>query len=287
MSGGERVAIIGGTGLYRIDGVEDLHEERMDTPFGAPSDALITGRLKGVDVVFLPRHGRGHRWSPTNIPVRANIWALKALGVTRIFSVSAVGSMRPEVRLTEPVLIDQFIDMTRDRKNTFFDDGIVAHVSMAHPTCDAMRALVQKAASHADITVHGQGTYVCMEGPQFSSRAESMMYRAMGVDVIGMTNAPEAKLAREAEMCYCTIALPTDYDCWHEEEDDVSVGSVMQRLEAGTDKARRLVSAALEQLDDIGRCTCRDALRGAILTDPALIDGAVKDRLGPLVGRYL
>ena len=287
MSGGERVAIIGGTGLYRIDGVEDLHEERMDTPFGAPSDALITGRLKGVDVVFLPRHGRGHRWSPTNIPVRANIWALKALGVTRIFSVSAVGSMRPEVRLTEPVLIDQFIDMTRDRKNTFFDEGIVAHVSMAHPTCDALRTLLQKAASHADITVHGQGTYVCMEGPQFSSRAESMMYRAMGVDVIGMTNAPEAKLAREAEMCYCTIALPTDYDCWHEEEDDVSVGSVMQRLEAGTDKARRLVSAALEQLDDIGRCTCRDALRGAILTDPALIDGAVKDRLGPLVGRYL
>ncbi len=287
MSGGERVAIIGGTGLYRIDGVEDLHEERMDTPFGAPSDALITGRLKGVDVVFLPRHGRGHRWSPTNIPVRANIWALKALGVTRIFSVSAVGSMRPEVRLTEPVLIDQFIDMTRDRKNTFFDEGIVAHVSMAHPTCDAMRTLLQKAASHANIAFHAQGTYVCMEGPQFSSRAESMMYRAMGVDVIGMTNAPEAKLAREAEMCYCTIALPTDYDCWHEEEDDVSVGSVIQRLEAGTDKARRLVSAALEQLDDIGPCTCRDALRGAILTDPALIDGTVKDRLGPLVGRYL
>jgi len=287
MKGKELIAVIGGTGLYQMPGVEKLHEERMDTPFGPPSDALMTGRLNGIDVVFLPRHGRGHRLSPTEIPFRANIWALKRMGVTRIFSVSAVGSMRSKVRISQPVIVDQFIDMTRARSSTFFEKGIVAHVSMAHPTCEAMRELLVSVAPATGIDVTPCGTYVCMEGPQFSSRAESLMYRAMGVDVIGMTNATEAKLAREAELCYCTIALPTDYDCWHEDEEDVSVGSVVERLDAGTAKAKSLIAAALEHMDRIGSCTCHEALKGAILTDSAMIDPALMTRLGPLVEKYL
>ena len=219
----DAVGVIGGSGLYLMDGFEDVREVTIDTPFGAPSDAITVGRLGGREVAFLPRHGRGHRYLPTEVPYRANLYALKTLGVSRIFSVSAVGSMKEEIALGRPVLVDQFIDRTVARRSTFFGEGIVGHVSMADPTCPSLRGLLASVAPGAGVDLVNGGTYVCIEGPQFSSRAESMLYRQYGVDVIGRTNATEAKLAGEAEICYATMAIPTDYDCWHESEEDVSV----------------------------------------------------------------
>jgi 5'-methylthioadenosine phosphorylase len=267
--------------------MDDVREVEVKTPYGATSDVISIGRLGDVEVAFIPRHGRGHRFTPSEVPYRANIWALKSLGVSRIFSASAVGSMKEEVLLAKPVLVDQFIDRTCNRQSTFFGDGIVAHVSMAQSTCPALRGLLQSTAKELDIDVIEKGTYVCIEGPQFSSRAESFMYRDIGVDVIGMTNATEAKLAREAEICYATIAIPTDYDCWHETHDAVSVETVVATLSRGIGKARDLIAKTIVNIDKIGSCSCGDALANAIMTDHKRIPDAAKTRLAPIVGRYL
>lgn len=283
----KRVAVIGGSGLYLFDGMDDVREVEVKTPYGATSDVISIGRLGDVEVAFIPRHGRGHRFTPSEVPYRANIWALKSLGVSRIFSASAVGSMKEEVLLAKPVLVDQFIDRTCNRQSTFFGDGIVAHVSMAQSTCPALRGLLQSTAKELGIDVIEKGTYVCIEGPQFSSRAESFMYRDIGVDVIGMTNATEAKLAREAEICYATIAIPTDYDCWHETHDAVSVETVVATLSRGIGKARDLIAKTIVNIDKIGSCSCGDALANAIMTDHKRIPDAAKARLAPIVGRYL
>jgi 5'-methylthioadenosine phosphorylase len=283
----ERIGIIGGTGLYLFEGVEDVVETVVDTPFGPTSDAIVMGRVAGVDLAFLPRHGRGHRLLPTEVPYRANIWAMKQLGVHRIISASAVGSMKEDITLARPVLVDQFIDRTHGRASTFFGNGLVAHVSMADPTCGSLRRILADAAREAGIDVREGGTYVCMEGPQFSSRAESFQYRALGVDVIGMTNATEAKLAREAEICYATIALPTDYDCWHETHEAVSVETVIATLTEGTRRARAIIQAALPHIASAAPCSCGEALKFALLTDPALVPADVRQRLAPITGRYL
>lgn len=278
-----RWGVIGGSGLYGMEGLEDVREVVVETPFGPPSDSLTVGRMGDHELVFVPRHGRGHRHSPTEVPYRANLYALKSMGVSRIFSVSAVGSMKENIALGVPVLVDQFIDRTHARKSTFFEDGIVAHVSMADPVCPCLRGLLLEAADRSGVEVVDGGTYVCMEGPQFSSRGESLMYRSIGVDVIGMTNATEAKLAREAEICYATIALPTDFDCWHDGHDDVSVGSVLEILGRGTRRARDLIRSVLENAGEVPDCDCGGALEGAIMTDPALVSDETRRRLGPLV----
>jgi 5'-methylthioadenosine phosphorylase len=256
----------------------------VETPFGPPSGPLVRAHWEGVDLVFLSRHGDGHLLPPTAVPFRANIWALKSLGVSRVFSVSAVGSMKEEISLGVPVLVDQFIDRTHLRPSTFFGDGVVGHVSMADPVCPSMRALLAARAGVLGLGLRDGGTYVCMEGPQFSSRAESNMYRGVGVDVIGMTNATEAKLAREAGLCYVTIALPTDYDCWHEHHDDVSVGSVMETLATATSTARRLIRDTLDHLDALAPCGCRHAARGAVMTAPDRIPPEAVARLKPILG---
>jgi len=289
------IGIIGGTGLYFMDSLTDVHEVTVPTPFGATSDAITVGRMGDREIAFLPRHGRGHRLLPTEVPCRANMWALKKLGVDRIFSASAVGSMRKDIALSRPVIVDQLIDRTIHRQNTFFGNGLVAHVSMADPFCPSLRELLLATASQIGMDVVDGGTYVCIEGPQFSSRAESHSYREIGaseghekvsVAVIGMTNATEAKLAREAEICYATIALPTDFDCWHEEEDDVSCASVVERLAAGTARARELILGAITRLDSASPCGCGDSLRHAFLTSRQCIPAEAIERLEPVVGRY-
>jgi len=289
------IGIIGGTGLYFIDSLDNVREVDVQTPFGAPSDTITIGTMHGREIAFLPRHGRGHRFLPSEVPCRANIWAFKKLGVDRIFSASAVGSMQKEIVLSTPVIVDQMIDRTVNRQSTFFGNGLVAHVSMADPFCPSMRALLLGTASEIGVRVVDGGTYVCIEGPQFSSRAESHSYRETGassdhrkvrVAVIGMTNATEAKLAREAEICYATIALPTDYDCWHEDEDDVSCASVVERLSTGTARARELILGAILRLDSAAPCTCGDSLQHAFLTRRSCIPQEAIDRLEPIVGRY-
>jgi 5'-methylthioadenosine phosphorylase len=282
-----RIAVIGGTGLYLWDGFEAADEVVVETPYGHTSSPIKVGRIGDTEVAFLARHGRGHRFAPTEVPYRANVYALKMLNVSRVFSVSAVGSMREDIALTEPVIVDQFIDRTYARKATFFEDGIAAHVSMAEPTCPALRAILAGSAARTGVPARTGGAYVCIEGPQFSSRAESLAYRQIGVDVIGMTNATEAKLAREAELCYVTIALPTDYDCWHGGHDDVSVGSVLERLAQGTARARALILDAIANLDGCGPCRCGRALDGAIITDRDLVGREVRERLAPIIGRYI
>lgn len=289
------IGIIGGTGLYFIDSLRDVREVAVQTPFGDPSDVITIGVLGDREVAFLPRHGRGHRFLPTEVPCRANIWAFKKLGVDRIFSASAVGSMQKDITLSRPVIVDQLIDRTIHRQSTFFGNGLVAHVSMADPFCPSMRSLLLETAAQIGMDVVDGGTYVCIEGPQFSSRAESHSYREIGasdghkkvrVAVIGMTNATEAKLAREAEICYATIALPTDFDCWHEEEDDVTCASVVERLAAGTARARELILAAISRMDAAGPCGCGESLKHAFLTSRNSIPQGAIDRLEPLVGRY-
>jgi len=283
----ERWGVIGGSGLYGMDGLDDVREVEVETPFGPTSDRFLLGKVGRRDVVFVPRHGIGHRFSPTRVPYRANIYALKSLGVSRVISVSAVGSMKQEISLGVPVIIDQFIDRTHARESTFFDEGIAAHVSMADPVCPSLRSLLVDAAARTGVEVRESGTYVCMEGPQFSSRAESLMYRGFGVDVIGMTNVTEAKLAKEAEICYTTIALPTDFDCWHDGHDDVTVGSVLEILDKGTSRAKTLVMSVLKNDAEIPPCSCSQALKGAIMTDRSLVTAETISRLGPLVGKYL
>jgi 5'-methylthioadenosine phosphorylase len=283
----EAVGVIGGSGLYDLPGLEDVREVALTTPFGAPSDAFVTGRLSGVPVVFLPRHGRGHRISPSEINFRANIWGLKKLGVARVVSISAVGSMREDVHPGDFVVVDQFFDRTRHRADTFFTGGVVAHVMFADPVCADLRKLLLATGRELGLTMHDGGTYVNMEGPQFSTRAESRTYRKWGVDVIGMTNLQEAKLAREAELCYATVAMATDYDCWHEGHDDVTVESIMKVMAANIGNAKALLAAALPRVPVQGTCIDGRALATAIMTAKETISAAARLRLGLLIDKYV
>jgi 5'-methylthioadenosine phosphorylase len=282
-----RVGIIGGSGLYDIEGIGDLQEVRLETPFGAPSDAYLVGQFRGQSVAFLPRHGRGHRISPSELNSRANIFGFKRLGVERLISVSAVGSMREEVRPLDVLVPDQLFDHTRLRQNTFFGNGLVAHVAFADPFCPDLSRDLADAGDRVGARVHRGGTYVCIEGPQFSTRAESRIYRGWGVDVIGMTALPEAKLAREAELCYATLALVTDYDVWHESESAVTVEMVVANLRQNVGTARRILAEAISGLGAERACACGDALRDAIMTQPEAIPEAVRRDLAPLIARYV
>ncbi|MDO8750118.1 MAG: S-methyl-5'-thioadenosine phosphorylase [Dehalococcoidia bacterium] len=282
-----RVAIIGGSGLYQMDGLSNVKEVSPDTPFGRPSDAILLGEMRGVPVAFLPRHGRGHRISPTELPVRANIYALKTLGVERVVSISAVGSLKEEVHPLDLVVPDQLIDRTRQRANTFFGDGLVAHISFADPFCPDLSAALADTAAEVGATVHRGGTYVVMEGPAFSTRAESFLYRSWGASVIGMTALPEAKLAREAEMCYAILACATDYDCWHETEEAVSVEMVIANLSKNVATSKEIVRRLLTRLSPERTCACASALKSAMITDRSAIPAATKKRLAPLIGKYM
>jgi len=279
------VGVIGGSGLYEIDGLTDVEEVELSTPFGAPSDAFVTGTLEGVRMVFLPRHGRGHRISPSEINYRANVWGMKRLGVNRILGIGAVGSLREEIPPGDFVAVDQFIDRTRHRSDTFFDRGVVAHVMFGDPVCGGVREVLRDAASETGVTVHDGGTYVCMEGPQFSTRAESNMYRSFGASVIGMTNLQEAKLAREAEICYATLAMSTDYDCWYEGHDDVTVEAILAVMKTNVEHAREAVRRAAPRAAALGECACHTALQTAVLTAPEAISDEARLRLALLLQR--
>lgn len=281
------IGIIGGSGLYQMPGLTEVEEVRLVTPFGEPSDAYIVGRLQGVRVAFLARHGRGHRFSPSEVPYRANIYGFKNLGATQILSLSAVGSLQEQHRPLDFVLPDQFIDRTHRRVSTFFGDGLVAHVGFADPTCARLRELVAGACERAGVTVHNGGTYVNMEGPAFSTRAESHLYRAWGANVIGMTNLTECKLAREAELCYVTVAMITDYDCWHEGHDAVTVTEIIANLNRNAENAAAVVREAVGAMNAPRLCGCGSALRHALITAPDKIPAATLDRLRLLVGKYL
>ena len=281
------VGIIGGSGLYEIDGLEILREEQVRTPFGDPSDRYVVGRLDGRPVAFLARHGRAHCLMPSELNFRANIYGFKVLGAEWILSASAVGSMREDVKPLDILIPDQFFDRTRGRIGTFFGNGLVAHVSLADPTCPVLGEVLYRAGTQAGARMHRGGTYLCMEGPQFSTRAESRIYRGWGVDVIGMTNLQEAKLAREAEICYATMALVTDYDVWHETEDDVSVESVVAVLRQNVRTARVILREAVRMIPPARTCACGHALRDAIITARERIPAEVKRDLAPIVGKYL
>ncbi len=288
----QRLGIIGGSGIYDVAGLEDARWQPVDTPWGAPSDAILTGRIGGCEMAFLPRHGRGHVHSPGSIPYRANIDAMKRLGVTDVVSVSACGSLREDMAPGDFVVLDQFIDRTFDRAKSFFGAGCVAHVGMAHPTCARLSATCVAAALEAGVTVHDGGTYLAMEGPQFSTLAESRLYRDVwGADVIGMTNMPEAKLAREAELCYASVAMVTDFDCWHPEHDTVDVAGVIATLTANAEKARMMVAELARRMIPVhpGACAhgCDRALDQAIITAPGHRDPALIARLDAVAGRVL
>lgn len=281
------IGIIGGSGLYHMEGLKRTRSVRVSTPFGRPSDEILLGDLEDRTVAFLSRHGRGHRLAPSFINYRANIYALKTLGVTRVFSVSAVGSMKESIRPGDLVVPDQFVDRTTQRTTTFFDQGVVAHVAFADPICKELSAALWEAAQGTSATVHRPGTYLCIEGPQFSSRAESAIYRQWGVDVIGMTNLPEAKLAREAELCYATLALVTDYDCWHETEEAVSVGAILEIMRTSVDVAKQVLRTAVPFVSSRPTCLCQQALEHAVVTDPASITATAKKRYRVLLHRWL
>lgn len=283
----QRVGVIGGSGLYQIEGLQHVKELDLNTPFGKPSDKFIQGLLGETELLFLPRHGRGHRWLPTEINFRANIFGMKKLGVERIISVSAVGSLRERIAPGQVVIPDQFIDRTTQRANTFFGKGIVAHVSLADPFCKELSAELAKAATTAGATIHQSGTYLCMEGPQFSTRAESHLYRSWGADVIGMTNLQEAKLAREAEICFATLALATDYDCWNESAGDVEIDHVLAVLQQNVDLAKKTIREAIKNLAAARSCACASALKTAIITDKSKIPKKVRRDLRPIIGKYL
>ena len=288
---GAVIGVIGGSGLYEIEGLTDVREEYIDTPFGKPSDSVIRGTLGQVEMVFLPRHGRGHRFLPSEVNYRANIYALKMLGVEQIISVSAVGSMQEQIVPGHIVIPDQFIDRTQGRRaSTFFGQGVVGHIQFAEPVCDPLAEILADSAKQAGTQVHAGGTYICIEGPNFSSRAESNLYRSWGVDVIGMTNIPEARLAREAEICYSTIALATDYDCWHDGHEDVSVEAVVAIIQQNVAKAREIIKIAVAKIAEqrqTRRCACAEALKYAIMTTPELIPNETRRSLEPLIGKYL
>lgn len=281
------VGVIGGSGLYELPGLAAVEQLHLETPFGKPSDDLVRGHLGDVTLVFLPRHGRGHRLLPTEINFCANVFALKQLGVEWLISVGAVGSLRREIAPGHVVVPDQFIDRTRQRRSTFFGEGIVAHVGFADPVCAALAGRLADAARTAGATVHLGGTYVCMEGPQFSTRAESELYRSWGAHVIGMTNLQEAKLAREAEMCFASLALVTDYDCWNTEAGDVDIAEVLRILQTNAELARRSIADLVLNLPAERPCACARALEHAIITDPRLIPPRLKNDLAPLIGKYI
>ncbi len=281
------IGIIGGSGLYSMNGLDDAREMRLKTPFGAPSDALVVGSLEGKRVAFLARHGRGHRILPSEINYRANVYAMKLLGVERIISVSAVGSLQEDLQPMEFLIPDQFYDRTRLRIATFFGQGLVAHVSFDKPTCGELSSLLAEACEQAHVKVHRRGTYVCIEGPQFSTLAEAHVHRQLRFEVIGMTNATEAKLAREAEICYATVAMITDYDCWHPEHASVTAADIISNLKCNAVNAENVIRAAIGALPAGRGCKCGSALRHALVTDRAAIPAAAKRRLAAIVGKYL
>lgn len=282
-----RIAVIGGSGLYDMEGLTDIQEVNPDTPFGKPSDTIVIGSLSGVRVAFLPRHGRGHRIMPTEIPSRANIYALKTLGVEHVIAINSVGSFKLEVKPGDLLIPDQFIDRTSQRANTFFGGGIVAHIQFAEPVCSDLSRILYESAKEAGASVHPRGTYVVMEGPAFSTRAESRLHRSWGADVIGMTALPEAKLAREAEMCYAVIACATDYDSWHESKEVVSVDVIFRILRQNIELSKRIIKLAVGKVSEKRECICAEALKNAIVTDPKLIPAERKKELAPIIGKYI
>jgi 5'-methylthioadenosine phosphorylase len=283
-----QIGIIGGSGLYQMEGLTDVREVSVETPFGKPSDDFITGTLENTRVAFLARHGRGHRILPTELPFRANIYAMKLLGVERIISASAVGSLQERYAPTNIVLPDQFFDRTRGRVSTFFGEGAVAHITFAHPVCDVLLNVIADAGESVGVKMHRGGTYLCMEGPAFSTLAESRLYRSWGMDVIGMTNLQEAKLAREAEICYSTMALVTDYDCWHPDHDAVTVEMIIEYLNKNSANAQMIIRDAVRRLAATPRaCKCGAALRHAILTRPDAIPAETKKKLAAIIGKYV
>ena len=281
------IGIIGGSGLYGMAGFESHEEIRLDTPFGEPSDAYIVGTLEGKEVAFLARHGRGHRIQPSDLNFRANIYGMKMLGVERILSVSAVGSLQEEHKPLEFVIPDQFFDRTRGRISTFFGDGVVAHISFADPVCPQLSTVMEEACAAVNVVGKKGGTYLCMEGPAFSTRAESNVYRQWGMDVIGMTNLQEAKLAREAEICYVTLAMVTDYDCWHQGHEAVTVDEIVANLVKNADNAQQVVRQAVKEMPAERTCSCGRSLKHAILTNKNAIPAEAKERLGLLIGKYV
>jgi 5'-methylthioadenosine phosphorylase len=281
------LGVIGGSGLYEMEGMKNVRNVRVRTPFGDPSDALVVGEIGGRTIAFLPRHGRGHRIPPSQINFRANIYAMKKIRARWVISLSAVGSMKKGIRPGDIVVVDQFFDHTRSRLNTFFSDGIVGHIPFADPVCPALSEIAHFSARKVVKRSHRGGTYLCMEGPAFSTRAESRIYRKWGVDVIGMTNMPEAKLAREAEICYVTLALATDYDCWHESEEDVSIESVLAVIRQNVENSKRIIRDIAGRLPGKGGCGCGETLRYAVITDPKKIPAAARKRLSLLIGKYL
>ncbi len=282
-----KIGIIGGSGLYQMAGLADTREVRVKTPFGDPSDALVVGTLEGRRVAFLARHGRGHLYSPSEINYRANICAMKMLGVEQIISVSAVGSLREDLPPMDFLIPDQFFDRTRGRKATFFGEGVVAHIAFDKPTCRRLSKLLAEACDRSGVKAHNGGTYVCMEGPAFSTLAESHTYRQLRFDVIGMTNLTEAKLAREAELCYATFAMITDYDCWHPEHDSVTVDMIIGYLNKNAENVQRAIREVVRTLGEDRSCKCSSAVAHAILTDRKKIPAAAKKRLAPIIGKYI
>ncbi len=282
-----KIGIIGGSGLYEMPGLRERSEISIETPFGSPSDNLVLGSLSGKRVAFLARHGRGHRWAPTELNFCANIFAMKLLGIERILSVSAVGSLREDIAPMDIILPDQFVDRTRNRTSTFFGNGLVAHIAFADPVCPDLLDQVSRASQKTEIPAKKGGTYLCMEGPAFSTKAESRLYRAWGLDVIGMTNLQEAKLAREAEICYVTIALVTDFDCWHESHESVSADMIVGNLQKSCQAAQAIISQTVRDLSLTRKCQCGEALKYALITDKTLIPAETKKRLECIIGKYI
>ena len=282
-----RIGVIGGSGLYEMEGLHDVETIEMITPWGKPSDSLVKGILNDTELIFLPRHGKGHKITPSEINYRSNIYAMKMLDVDWIISVSAVGSMKQEIAPGHIVIPSQFIDHTKKRESTFFGDGVVAHVSMADPVCNQLSQVLFNAAFDAGATVHKGGTYICIEGPQFSTKAESELYRSWNVDVIGMTNMPEAKLARESEICYATLALSTDYDCWHEEHDDVTVEDIIETLQKNVEMAKKIIKNVVGIIPEQKKCDCSTALSNAIITSTDEIKKSENEKIKLLIERYI
>ena len=282
-----KVGIIGGSGLYNMEGMTVVEKVKVNTPFGEPSDAIILGNVEGVRVAFLPRHGEGHRIAPSELPAKANIYALKSLGVERIISVSAVGSLKEEIEPLDVVIPDQLIDATKGRASTFFTDGIATHISFAEPFCPVLNQLSFETGTKVGPKVHKGGTYLVMEGPQFSTRAESQLYHSWGADIIAMTALPEAKLAREAEICYTTLAFVTDYDCWHQTEEEVSVEIILQNLKKNVENSKRILKKVVSSLPHERNCVCRSALKYAIATPHQAIPQRAKEKLDILIQKYI
>jgi 5'-methylthioadenosine phosphorylase len=282
-----KIGVIGGTGLYDVDDLINIEEVIIQTPFGQPSDAFVIGDLKGTRVAFLPRHARGHRISPTEIPSRANIWGMKSLGVEHIIAINSVGSFREQIQPGHLLIPDQLIDRTRQRANSFFSNGIVAHIPFAYPFCNRLRRIVFNSANEVGAIVHWNGTYVVMEGPAFSTKAESLIHKGWGADVIGMTALPEAKLAREAEICYAIIACSTDYDAWHEEEQPVNVETILTTLKKNMEMSKKIVKLSIEKIGKTRKCECSSALSTAIVTQAELIPVEQKKRLEIIIRKYI